>query len=862
MTLDNDNAGASMPANGSLDATTPEHKTALQPNIADAAKHLNWLAPEGAFTFQTFNDIKGHKAANVTRILHGNLNQHAKNLFELNQQGAGVFVTVNQTDGKGRAEGNITGIRGLFVDFDTERARRLEELKTLDKNHAGALLPSLIIESSTGKHHAYWIAEGLPLEQFTHWQTLLIEWFTGLGDAPDKAIKDKTRVMRLAGFSHMKGEPILTRIVYTGTRYTADQIAEFIRLIEGDIERPPVTTPDGRLTLTTNSPFIVAASGKNTSQFLSSDGGSFEQVKTRAQGNWRALLAQLGIKVPDDPRQHGPCPACGGTDRFRFDDKDGHGTWLCGQGGAGQIAGDGFNLLEHMGLNAADALLKVRNVVMPNYKPAHVQAKAKALPAEAVQAQEWGTPEPLTDIKQQATRYPVEAFTGVLRDAVEAIAYHAQVPLAMAGQCVLGALSAMGQKFVNAPMGHSFKPTSLFLITEGESGAGKTEANKYSHHSIINHDEKAAQRFDEEYTAWEQEKNSLRGEELTDFLKMNPAPANGELTITDATIEGALDTFILLGHTDLAWTVDEAAMFFNGHSMKSDTAGNALSSLTKLWSNGVAKRQRSPRGPNAVKKTSAYNVRLTLDIMGQRVILEPALNDPMMNGQGFLPRCLIACPDSLIGTRQWNTPERMNSSPYDDPRLQAYWKQCDILLDPFPSEIPIDEQGRRTRLNMPFSDFEARKALADYQQEIEQRQASGRLLEFYRAHASRMAENASRIATLMAYFDYKTTLSADYLKRAFLLVEYSMAERLRYVEVAPSDQSDSQKLVNWLVKQFKVKNIYTMSYAEAQSNVNPKGLRLKATFELATAVLCDKHQIKVTQVNNSRFIVINPILLA
>jgi putative DNA primase/helicase len=32
---------------------------------------------------------------------------------------------------------------------------------------------------------------------------------------------------------------------------------------------------------------------------------------------------------------------CGGKDRFRFDDKEGHGTWICTHCGAG----DGFSLL-------------------------------------------------------------------------------------------------------------------------------------------------------------------------------------------------------------------------------------------------------------------------------------------------------------------------------------------------------------------------------------------------------------------------------------------------------------------------------------------------------------------------------------
>lgn len=57
-------------------------------------------------------------------------------------------------------------------------------------------------------------------------------------------------------------------------------------------------------------------------------------VAYAAYGHWPTLLAALGIDTPHHGK-HGPCPACGGKDRFRFDDKEGRGTWICSQCGAG-----------------------------------------------------------------------------------------------------------------------------------------------------------------------------------------------------------------------------------------------------------------------------------------------------------------------------------------------------------------------------------------------------------------------------------------------------------------------------------------------------------------------------------------------
>ena len=51
----------------------------------------------------------------------------------------------------------------------------------------------------------------------------------------------------------------------------------------------------------------------------------------RAHGRWREILPRLGVDPKFLTNRHGPCPLCGGKDRFRFDDKHGDGTYYCGQ---------------------------------------------------------------------------------------------------------------------------------------------------------------------------------------------------------------------------------------------------------------------------------------------------------------------------------------------------------------------------------------------------------------------------------------------------------------------------------------------------------------------------------------------------
>ena len=78
-----------------------------------------------------------------------------------------------------------------------------------------------------------------------------------------------------------------------------------------------------------------------------------ETVK-QACGHWPRILPALGVKVIKN--RHQACPVCGGSDRFRFDDKEGRGTWFCNQCGAG----DGLKLVEKVfSVSAAEAAGKV-----------------------------------------------------------------------------------------------------------------------------------------------------------------------------------------------------------------------------------------------------------------------------------------------------------------------------------------------------------------------------------------------------------------------------------------------------------------------------------------------------------------------
>ncbi len=171
----------------------------MRPNLNEAERFLTYL-DEGAegFTFQTFDD-SDQKRPHLISVKHGTIEQHADALMELNRQGAGIFVTINQTTLNGRRTGdNIVAVRSVFVDLDG--APLSPVLASVDT-------PDLVIETSPSKWHCYWLAD-CPLDRFEAIQKALAVKFNS-----DGKVCDLNRVMRLPGFYHQKAAPFMVRIV-------------------------------------------------------------------------------------------------------------------------------------------------------------------------------------------------------------------------------------------------------------------------------------------------------------------------------------------------------------------------------------------------------------------------------------------------------------------------------------------------------------------------------------------------------------------------------------------------------------------------------------------------------------------------
>ncbi|HRD86006.1 MAG TPA: AAA family ATPase, partial [Rubrivivax sp.] len=235
-----------------------------------------------AVTFQTFDDGP-QKRSGLACILHGDLTDCADRLVGLNLSGAGVFWTVNFTDGAGRKAENVTEVRALFVDLDGAPLQPVMD---------AGVDPHAVVESSPGRWHVYWLVEGCQRDRFGQLQRALAMMF-----GADPSVHDLPRVLRVPGFVHRKGEPFRTRIVSLEPMQPY-AVAELVQRLGLSLSAPPPAAPR-----------VDPATGEITGKVTHP--GRHEHLRRKlADMNWRgipeagirAALHQINMQDCDPPK--------------------------------------------------------------------------------------------------------------------------------------------------------------------------------------------------------------------------------------------------------------------------------------------------------------------------------------------------------------------------------------------------------------------------------------------------------------------------------------------------------------------------------------------------------------------------------
>jgi len=110
------------------------------------------------------------------------------------------------------------------------------------------------------------------------------------------------------------------------------------------------------------------------------------EIAEIARGHWRLLLPALGVPKEAMTLKHGPCPLCGGTDRYRWVNYQESGSYICNQCGNG----DGFDLVVRLtGVSFGLLSIKIRDMLGVGRGP-HVELRNEGDDVRAKLLSIWG----------------------------------------------------------------------------------------------------------------------------------------------------------------------------------------------------------------------------------------------------------------------------------------------------------------------------------------------------------------------------------------------------------------------------------------------------------------------------------------
>ncbi|NCC41607.1 MAG: DUF3987 domain-containing protein [Gammaproteobacteria bacterium] len=459
----------------------------------------------------------------------------------------------------------------------------------------------------------------------------------------------------------------------------------------------------------------------------------------------------------------------------------------------------------------------------------------------------WSEPEPLRAPVPPPEPYPVEALGEVLGPAVWALHEAIKAPVAMCAQSVLAAASFAAQAHFDAAMPWGeVKPVSLAMLTVGESGERKSGvddlvlgAAKAQERADMSAYEDDRLDYESELAQWkralEAANKRASGKDQgrkEDYRKaaddVGPPPQAPILPlrfVSDPTVEG-LYKLLAISQPSVALFSDEGGLLIGGHALNSDNALKTLARWCKMWDGSPYDRVRGGDGSGIL-----YGRRMALHQLAQPDVMTSLLSDRMANGQGFLARCLVAWPESTIGTRIIERYER-GGDRQDVKRLFARLKS---LFEAPPRTMENRAQELDPRPLALAADAEPLAVAASNQ--FESLMRSGMPLCEIRDRASKAMDNAMRIAVTLTAIDRGLAaheISRETFERALVLVQWYLAEALRIRGTVAVSQSvvDAESLLDWLrsrgLRLFRSHQVL---------NSGPAQLRNKTRFTTAVAEL-------------------------
>lgn len=410
--------------------------------------------------------------------------------------------------------------------------------------------------------------------------------------------------------------------------------------------------------------------------------------------------------------------------------------------------------------------------------------------------------------------YPTDAL-GPLAPAAHALAEGGQMQPAMAGQCLLACASLLLQGLFDVRTLAGVKPLSLYLLTVGSSGDGKTTAEEAALWPIVERQREDTARYRRALEVAEDERASRKRGDADEPPPDTPrAPYR---IARDSTVEGIRRDFAEGLPSQGAFT-SEAAAVLSGYGMTAEHRLKTAATFNALWDSGELSVARGGTG-----RLQLYGRRLAVHWLIQPDAAREALHDDSLSAIGFWPRFLLAWPQPAPPRRA--IPFR----PETDRRIGEYWRRCAELLD----AQPTGEECERLPVLEP--DADAQRFLCAFFERMEREaKTDDGGLTTVRPFAIRATEQVCRVAGVLAAFAGRTEIDEATARDAGRIIAYSLETwRGLFGDRAESDAArHALTLFAWLLARPDGSASET-----AVLKIGPKSLRSRHRRDVALATL-------------------------
>jgi putative DNA primase/helicase len=490
--------------------------------------------------------------------------------------------------------------------------------------------------------------------------------------------------------------------------------------------------------------------------------------------------------------------------------------------------------------------------------------------AEAI---EWPKPLDLS-MKLDSLPYPLAYLPPTVCAAVEEVQGFTKAPVALVALSAIAALSLAIQPYYDVKRADKLEgPVSLYLLTIADSGERKSTCDGYFTKAIREHEaaqaELAKPKCKEHKSAmdiWEAKHGGIK-EKIRKSAKENKPLPSLESALCDLEFEKPepprVPRMLYADATPEAlayglaktWPSGgvvsaEAGVVFGSHGMGKDSVMRNLAQLNVLWDGGSVAIDRKTGESFATR-----GARLTVALQVQEVTLRDFLNRSggLARGTGFLPRFLVAWPESTQGFRPFT------EAPPKWPALDAFNKRIARILE---ETVPIDERGVLTPILLVLGP-EAKSEWVEFHDRIEKELSVGGALHDVRDVASKIADNAARLAALFHIFEGASgAISLQAFTSARQIAEWHLYEARRFFgEIAlPTELADAVRLDRWLLDHCRRQRSNIVARRDVQRTVTPAHLRQKMSLDQALRELVEAGRVVIIQKGRQKEIHVNPAL--